>query len=151
MKKVILGFLFVLVLTIPFGTSLAFTPGPIPGQPDIFVWPDYLNFGTVKMGQHSVVKYLHVFNNSPTSNFDGLVIYSMRIKGAGISGDHDPDIYQFFQQNNCNFVLYAGESCNIAVLFQPTSAGTKNVYLEIVSNDRDEPVSLHPLFGKGVR
>ncbi len=92
-------------------------------QPDIYISQKSLDFGAIEIGKKSKIKEIIIKNkgNAP------LIIESM-----------------VFPKNN--FIVISGcsslssnESCTIKVVFTPTKIGKITDFLEIISNDPDQP------------
>lgn len=100
--------------------------------PDITVLPLTLTFTDTMINSASLAQRV-VITNSGTGN---LAVQSLLLDGA--------DSSQFFlvdSDSSCMPLtknLADGESCDVAVLFIPTSAGNKSANLIIASNDTDE-------------
>jgi subtilisin family serine protease len=96
------------------------------GVPDIHVYPDSLDFGSVEPG-YSSTRMLRVANEGG----DQLVVSSLSVAGTDFSLDLSP------------FSLNPGLSKNLELTFSPDLLGTFRDSLTIVSNDPDEsPLSV---------
>lgn len=102
--------------------------------PNIWSETKSFDFGNVDIGSTSQSKNLFLIN----TGYADLIITEVyligpdadmfdAVAGGGISCPRPP------------ITLYANVSCSIVVTFTPTSVGTKNVELRVISNDPDTP------------
>ncbi|MBC8231396.1 VCBS repeat-containing protein [bacterium] len=109
-----------------------------PPQPDIVVTPERLNYWNVKIGDGK--SKILIVNNEGT---DVLSVNKTIITGM------NPDQFDIIVGGG-SFYLEPGDSHYITVRFKPTSKGTKNASLMIISNDVDENPYFVMMRGRGV-
>jgi Abnormal spindle-like microcephaly-assoc'd, ASPM-SPD-2-Hydin len=95
--------------------------------------PTSLSFGTQDVRTTSGSKTVKLTANSPGP----LTISSISVSSG------------FTQSNNCPASLNPGSSCNINIVFQPTTAGAVTGTLTVVDNGLGNPQSI-PLSGTGL-
>jgi hypothetical protein len=106
--------------------------------PEFAISPFTFDFGSVKTGSKSAAKHISVENRG----FDTGVIDAITLSGAGAD--------QFeITANECTEGLEPGGSCGFAVLFAPTSAGSRSASVEVTSNAPESPQVL-TVSGTGV-
>ncbi|MFQ5640305.1 MAG: choice-of-anchor D domain-containing protein, partial [bacterium] len=115
------------------GTSLG-----EPGVPDIAVKPDSLDFGDVDVGTELDLKIM--VSNEGSADLE---VSATDLTGA------DTDQWTV-TKGAAPFTLAPGDSQEVTVCFNPTSAGAKNATLQILSNDPDENPFDVPLTGNGI-
>jgi hypothetical protein len=99
--------------------------------------PPRLNFGRQTVGITSSGQVSTLGNTGDAT----LVINSIKLTGANKGN--------FVETNNCGTSVPAGSSCNITVIFTPSSTGTKTAAVSITDNAPNSPQFL-PLSGTGV-
>ncbi len=97
---------------------------------------EQIDFGAVSIGG----------NGSQSTTISNLGSSALSIASQTITGS---DAASFTLTKLCRASLNPGESDNISVRFQPTSAGTKNAQLSIVSNATNAPTKNIALAGIG--
>ncbi len=95
--------------------------------------PSSLNFGVRQIGLQSPAQSVTVNNVSA---------HAAKISSIAGSGDYT-------QSNDCPASLAAGQSCAIAVNFQPTASGTRKGAITLKDNDSGSPVQAISLTGIG--
>jgi hypothetical protein len=145
--------------------------------PDIYVYPDFLNFGEVRVdGVSSARDHFYIFNKGD----EDLIIPGLRITATPWI-HFNLDVLSFSYAMECGggvpdepmpaaaasglvaagapVILPPGGSCTVWVTFKPkakqpggaSSGGDQyRATLEITSSDPDESLSMHRMFGKGM-
>ena len=122
-----------------WGASIVNLQAPAPGVPDISVFPDSHDFGSVTISNTST----QTFTVSNTGTGD-LMIGSVSIDGTDVS-------QFFFNGDNCSGkTISPSSSCTVQITFSPTSVGLKSATLSIPSNDPASPTVQVGLSGKSV-
>ncbi|MEZ4861110.1 MAG: choice-of-anchor D domain-containing protein [Caldilineaceae bacterium] len=112
--------------------------------PDITVLPTSLTFTDTIVNSAAPAQSVTVTNDG-TGN--------LAIQALSLEGTDSDQFVVVDPSSTCSPLtknLADGESCTVAVLFSPTSAGAKSAALVIASNDTDEITSTVTLSGVGV-
>ncbi len=125
----------------PTTVELIGTATPIPPG-EIEVNPMSLNFGNYGIGYTSKKLKVKVKNITDNKNAK-LIIQNVAIDGA------DSDQFEIYKDKCSGEILKKGKSCEVQIVFKPTSVGNKAAVLVIESNDTDEPEVDVDLSGKG--
>jgi hypothetical protein len=107
-------------------------------NPDIYVDPDSVSFGSVTMGASA----------TDTVTVTNMGSEDLVMKDLGFLGSNTLDFA--IREDNCSGkTLKAQESCSTEIIFSPLSKGTRSAYLSIPSNDSDFENFYVPLSGEG--
>ena len=109
----------------------------LPSEPDIAVSAEELDFGNLEVGKELDLPL--IVTNEGKADLD---VSATNLTGA------DADQWEVTNEA-APFTLKPGESQEVIVCFNPTSSGTKNGTLEILSNDPDEDPVKVTLKGTG--
>jgi hypothetical protein len=109
-------------------------------NPVISVYPASHNFGRAKEGLSSSPQSFTVTNQG---------LQDLMVDTASISGTNPSDFLVLSDTCSGQVVVSAG-SCNIQVVFEPTSGGSKSAELLISSNDPNQNPYHVTLSGKGI-
>jgi len=114
-------------------------PQPPPPEPDIYVNPLELDFGTVQVGSNKDLSF-SIGNSGGVT----LTVNTLNIQGT------DSSQFSLVSPPSTPFDIGAGGSQNITIQFSPTIGGVKNANVRIESNDPDEnPLDQPTLLGTG--
>lgn len=121
------------------GMYYIYLTGKVIDTPKASVTPDSKDFENIEIGSQVMQR----FKITNTGN-GKLLIYLATISG--------PDMDDFsVEWTNCSSTsLSNGNYCSVDVIFRPTSIGLKQAFLNIYSNDPDNPHIQIPLTGQGV-
>lgn len=102
-------------------------------------FPSFLDFGSIDITTSSLPMTIDIFNSGITD----LTLGQINISGINAS--------EFSIENNpCSGqVLSPSTSCTLEILFSPATAGVKNAFISIPSNDPAAPILNTPLTGIG--
>jgi len=109
----------------------------LENEPDISVSPPSHDFGDVLVGDLAEQVFMVSNNGNDT----------LHVTGFSIMGDH-PDDFSIVS-GDVSFDLNPQDTHDITVRFSPTSTGTKNAILRILSDDPDDPQKDASLTGYG--
>jgi subtilisin family serine protease len=109
-------------------------------NPVISVYPSSYNFGKLKEG---------LLSSSQTFTVTNQGLQDLMVDAASISGTNSSDFGVLSDTCSGQVVVSAG-SCNIQVVFEPTSGGSKSAELLISSNDPNQNPYHVTLSGKGI-
>jgi hypothetical protein len=163
---------FVFLLSIVFAAASLHA-----SSPDIYVYPDFINFGEVKVdGVSSAKDHFYVFNKGDADliipglritatswihfNLDVLSFsYAMECSGSlPEPAGPTPAVASALVASGAPVIIPPGGSCTVWVTFKPKAkqpggpqfGGDKyGASLEITSSDPDESLSIHRMFGTG--
>ena len=121
-------FLFCLIGQIPLSVSIS--------VPDISITPKAYDFGVVKVKRSNTASF--IAKNNGTVNLS---------INSGIT-NKDASMFRI-TMNGGSKAIKPGKTLTIRVVFKPTSTGTKNSALRIISNDPDTATIDIPLIGTG--
>ncbi len=102
--------------------------------PHIALSPEHLPFGTIDTGKVAIDS-LYIRNDGVMT----LHISDIRLTGA--------DAAEFTLDHSCDTVI-PNDSCKVRITFAPDSLGSKQVTLEIASDDPDTPVAEAVITGR---
>ena len=100
--------------------------GVVPPAPQATLAPSSLSFASQAVGQSSASQTVTLTNSGNAA---------LTLGAIAASGD-------FSESNTCSASLAAGQSCAIAVVFDPTAAGARGGSLSIADNAKDSPQQL---------
>ena len=104
----------------------------IPREPDILVYPDHVNFGHLVSGQESGEETFTVINTG-----DGdLKIFAPVL----VSGNERYSL----QDTEDEYVIPGGELLDFTIKYEPKTFDSNGAYIDIQSNDEDEPKDVKP-------
>ncbi len=162
-----------------FLLSIVFATASLQASsPDIYVYPDFLNFGDVKVdGVSNAKDHFYVFNKgdadliipglritaTPWIHFNlDVLSFSYAMECGGTIPEPPgptPAVASALVASGAPVIIPPGGSCTVWVTFKPKSkqpdgpppGGDKyRASLEITSSDPDESLSIHRLFGTGM-
>lgn len=106
-------------------------------QQDILVYPEHINFGNLISGQESSTKYFSIINTGD----DDLIIDAPVL----VSGNSRFTFYSYED----SYTIPPGDYTEFSVTYEPKTYESNGGYVEILSNDEDEPVVNITLEGYG--
>ncbi len=108
-----------------------------PRVPDILVYPDHVNFGHLISGQEIGEKTFTVINTG-----DGdLKIFAPVL----VSGNERYEL----QDTEDEYTIVGGELMDFTIYYNPETFESNGAYIDIHSNDEDEPLSVVTVEGYG--
>ena len=126
-----------LFLSILFGCSDHMVAKVAPREADILVYPEHINFGHLISGQESDQETFTVIN---TGDGDLNILSPVLVSGN--------ERYKLISEEE-EYVVPAGELIEFVVEYRPETYESNGAYIEIESDDEDEPVVLVTLEGYG--
>ena len=126
-----------LILNLFFGCSDHMVAKVIPNEPDILVYPEQINFGHLVSGQETETETFTVINAG-----DGELVISSPVL---VSGNRR---YKLISDEE-EYTILGGEMQEFIVEYKPETFESNGGYIDIQSNDEDEPVSRVLLEGYG--
>ena len=126
-----------LLFSLLFGCSDHMVSKVISSRPEIIVNPSHIDFGHLTSGQDKESRTFSIIN----AGDDDLRIFSPVL----VSGN---DRYKL-QDVEDEYTIEIGELIEFVVDYEPRSFEANGAYIEIESNDDDEPISLVTLEGYG--
>ncbi len=106
-------------------------------EPELQISPSSLNFGQQPVGEASSARTLSLNNTG---------LASLSLTSITLGGSHANN---FNLTNGCGSSLAPGASCNLQVVFTPSTTGTRNATIQLVSNGPSSPDSIS-LTGTGI-
>ena len=108
-----------------------------PREPDILVYPDHINFGHLESG---IDKEERTFTITNTGD-DDLTIFAPVL----VSGNNRYEL----QTDKEQYIIPGGELKEFVVTYEPMTYEANGAYIDIESNDEDEPHSRITIEGYG--
>ena len=99
----------------------------IPNEPDILVYPEQINFGHLVSGQETGLETFVVINAG-----DGDLVISSPVLFSG------NERYKL-QETEDEYIIAGGEMQEFSVEYEPKTHESNGAYIDILSNDEDEP------------
>lgn len=118
---------FLLLLGLLTGCSDYMVAGIDKRQPEILVYPEHINFGHLESGQESGLENFLVINTGD----EDLTIFAPEL----ISGN---DRFSMATDQN-EYIIPGGEYVRFDVGYIPETYESNGAYVEIISDDEDEP------------
>lgn len=108
----------------------------MPREPDILVYPEHINFGHLISGAESAEETFTIINTG-----DG----DLRISAPVLISGND----RYYFEAEGEYVIPGGELIDFSVQYEPKTFEANGAYIDIQSNDEDEPYTRVTIEGYG--